>query len=346
VGVLTVVTLTAYTSGAAFGATAPGLGAAAPYAVLAGSTVTNTGPTVVTGNVGLSPGTSVTGFTPGTATGTIMAADAASLNAQNSNTAAYLVASGEASTSTVSAPLGGGTTLTPGVYSGGALQLNGALTLDGGGDPSAVFIFQAASTLTTASSSSVILENGAQACNVFWTVGSSATLGTSTTFVGNILALTDITLTTDASVEGSVMAQNGAVTLDTNTISIATCAAPSVTPPATPTTTTTTTSTTAPTTTTTIPVVTTATGPSAPVNGTKPGGTTTPIKSAKPGTSTKPTTSSDSGAGATIIPLGAPATGEGGAAGTSFSPLGLIGLGGFAVAAGSLGVATRRRRHN
>jgi len=132
VGLLSLVTLTAFTSDAAFGAT--------PYGVLAGTTVTNTGPTVVTGEVGLSPGTSITGFTPGIATGTIIAADAASGNAQNSNTAAFLVASGEASTSTVSAPLGGGTTLTPGVYTGGALQLNGALTLNGGGDPNAVFL--------------------------------------------------------------------------------------------------------------------------------------------------------------------------------------------------------------
>jgi hypothetical protein len=125
VGLLSLVTLTAFTSDAAFGATAVNLGAATPYGVLAGTTVTNTGPTVVTGEVGLSPGTSITGFTPGIATGTIIAADAASGNAQNSNTAAFLVASGEASTSTVSAPLGGGTTLTPGVYTGGALQLNG-----------------------------------------------------------------------------------------------------------------------------------------------------------------------------------------------------------------------------
>jgi hypothetical protein len=345
VGLLSLVTLLAFSSNDAFAATAVNLGSATPYAVLAGTTVTNTGPTVITGDVGLSPGTAITGFPPGIASGTIIAADAGSLAAQNSSTTAFGVASGETSTSTVAGGiLGGGAPLVPGVYtSGSSLQVNGTLTLNGGGDANAVFIFQAGSTLTTASSSSIVLTGGAQACNVFWTVGSSATLGTTTNFVGNILALTSITMNSGATIQGSVLAQNGAVTLDDNTISIATCAVTGggSTPPTTTTTTTTTTT----------PVATTPTTPTGPttppvtvkkpvITVTKPVGTT-------PTKSTKPAAPSPSASGVTIIPVGAPETGDGGTAGSSFSPLGLIALGGMAAtaAAGSIAIGTRRRRN-
>jgi hypothetical protein len=146
-------------------------------------------------------------------------------------TTAYNTAAAQAPTGTVSADLGG-QTLTPGVYnSATSLGLTGALTLDAQGNANAVFIFQAGSTLTTASASSVNLVNGAQACNVFWQIGSSATLGTASTFRGSILALTSITATTGATVDGRLLARNGATTLDSNTVTRAQCAAPAPPPP-------------------------------------------------------------------------------------------------------------------
>ncbi len=202
------------------------LGTADSFAVLAGSTVTNTGPSVITGDLGLSPGTSVTGFPPGTVNGTQHVTDAVAGQAQTDLTTAYNTAAAQAPTGTVSADLGG-QTLTPGVYnSATSLGLTGALTLDAQGNANAVFIFQAGSTLTTASASSVNLVNGAQSCNVFWQVGSSATLGTASTFRGSILALTSITATTGATVDGRLLARNAAVTLDSNTVTRAQCAAP------------------------------------------------------------------------------------------------------------------------
>jgi hypothetical protein len=201
------------------------LGTADSFAVLGGSTVTNTGPTVITGDLGVSPGTSVTGFPPGTVNGTQHIADAVAGQAQTDLTTAYNTAAAQAPTGTVSADLGG-QTLTPGVYnSATSLGLTGALTLDAQGNANAVFIFQAGSTLTTASASSVNLVNGAQACNVFWQIGSSATLGTASTFRGSILALTSITATTGATVDGRLLARNGATTLDSNTVTRAQCAA-------------------------------------------------------------------------------------------------------------------------
>jgi hypothetical protein len=206
------------------------LGTAEPFAVLAGSTVTNTGPTVVNGDLGLSPGTSVTGFPPGTVNGSQHVTDAVAAQAQTDLTTAYNDAAAQAPTGTVSADLGG-QRLAPGVYrSASSLGLTGALTLDAQGNANAVFIFQAGSTLTTASASSVNLVNGAQACNVFWQVGSSATLGTASSFRGSILALTSITATTGATVDGRVLARNAAVTLDTNTITRSRCATPTPTP--------------------------------------------------------------------------------------------------------------------
>ena len=211
----------------AFGAQATvGLGTASSFAVLAGSTVTNTGPSVISGNVGLDPGSAVTGFPPGIVNaGTIHVTDAVALQAQNDLTTAYNDAAGRSSTASISSDLAG-RTLTSGVYtSATSLGLSGNLTLDAQGDPNAVFIFQAGSTLTAGSGSLITLIGGAQACNVFWQVGSSATIGTGSQFVGNILALTSISMTTGATLDGSALARNGAVTLDTNTITRATCAA-------------------------------------------------------------------------------------------------------------------------
>jgi Ice-binding-like len=217
-------------AGNARAATAVPLGTAEPFAVLAGSTVTNTGPTVVNGDLGLSPGTAVTGFPPGTVNGSQHVTDAVAAQAQTDLTTAYNDAAAQAPTGTVSADLGG-QRLAPGVYrSASSLGLTGALTLDAQGNADAVFIFQAGSTLTTASASSVNLVNGAQACNVFWQVGSSATLGTASSFRGSILALTSITATTGATVDGRLLARNAAVTLDTNTITRSRCATPTPTP--------------------------------------------------------------------------------------------------------------------
>ncbi|MEA2138997.1 MAG: hypothetical protein QOG56_2147 [Solirubrobacteraceae bacterium] len=214
-------------------AAAVALGTADSFAVLAGSTVTNTGPSVISGDLGVSPGTAVTGFPPGSVTaGTIHAADALAAQAQSDLTTAYNDSAGRSSTATISADLAG-RTLTPGVYtSASSLGLSGALTLDARGDPNAVFVFQAGSMLTVGSASRVLLIGAAQACNVFWQVGSSATIGSSSAFVGNILALTSISLTTGATLNGRALARNGAVTLDTNTITKPTCATPTSTPPA------------------------------------------------------------------------------------------------------------------
>ena len=201
------------------------LGTAADFAVLGGQTVTNTGPSVITGDLGVSPGSAVTGFPPGTVFGTIHAADAVATQAQTDLTTAYNDAAGRTPATALPGDIGG-LTLTDGVYNASSsLGLTGTVTFDGQGDPNAVFIIQVGSALTTASGSVVNLINGAQACNVFWQVGSSATLGTNSTFVGNVLALTSISATTGANVNGRLLARNGAVTLDTNVVSRADCAA-------------------------------------------------------------------------------------------------------------------------
>lgn len=199
------------------------LSTASNFAVLGASTVTNTGPSVINGDLGLSPGTSVTGFPPGVLNGTQDISDAVAIQAQTDLTGAYTFALGQAAT-TIPTELGS-QILVAGTYDSpsGTFGLTGNLTLDGQGDPASIFIFKTASTLITAGASSVTLINGAQACNVYWQVGSSATLGAGSTFKGSILALTSVTLTTGANVEGRVLAQNGAVTLDTNIISKPTC---------------------------------------------------------------------------------------------------------------------------
>jgi Ice-binding-like/Bacterial Ig-like domain len=193
------------------------------FSVLAGSTVTNTGSTVVSGDVGLSPGTSVTGFPPGTANGTIHIADGAAALAQAALVAGYV----DAAARTGGTPVAGdlvGRTLTTGIYtSTSSLANSGDLTLDAQGNPNAVFIFQIASTLTTGSGSHIVLANGAKACNVFWQVGSSATLGTNSVFKGNIMALASITITTGVNLEGRALAQTGAVTLDSDVITGCSC---------------------------------------------------------------------------------------------------------------------------
>jgi hypothetical protein len=204
------------------------LGTAQSFAVLAGSTVTNTGATTVNGNLGVDPGLAVTGFPPGlVGGGTIHAGDSVALQAQSDTTTAYNTLAGQALTKDLTGQDLGGMTLVAGVYHfSSSAQLTGALTLDAQGDPNAVFVFQIGSTLTTASNSSVLVINGGLDCNVFWQVGSSATLGTTTAFKGNILALTSITLTTRAKVSGRALARNAAVTMDTNDVSILACATP------------------------------------------------------------------------------------------------------------------------
>jgi hypothetical protein len=211
-------------------AAAVDLGTATPFVVLGGQTVTNTGPSVLTGDLGVSPGSAITGFPPGVVIGAIHASDAVAMQAQNDVTTAYNAAAGEPATVNLTGQDLGGMTLSPGTYTfSTSAQLTGALTLDGQGDPNARFVFQVGSTLTTASASSVSLINSASACNVAWQIGSSATLGTGSSFQGDILALTSITLTTGATLTGRALARNGAVTLDTNVIDRSTC--PTSTPP-------------------------------------------------------------------------------------------------------------------
>ena len=201
------------------------LGSAGNFAVLAGSTATNTGASIIDGgNVGVSPGTALTGFLPGVLQSpfTMHSADATSLQAQADLTAAYNAAAGLPVTQDLTGVNLGGLILLPGVYKfSSSAQLTGALVLDANGDPNAEFIFQIGSTLTTAAASSVTTINqvGVPACIVFWQVGSSATLGAATAFQGHILALASITVGAGASfVSGSALASTGAVTLDTNIV--------------------------------------------------------------------------------------------------------------------------------
>ncbi len=314
----------------AFGATAASaapttdvnLNSAAAFAVLAGSTITNTGSTVVSGGIGLTPGSAITGFPPGIQTsGTPSVDTAVAVSAQTDLTAAYTDASTRTPASAIPADLGG-STLTAGVYQApSTLAITGTLTLNGAGDSSSVFIIQVPSSLTTASGSKVVLENGAQSCHVYFQVTSSATLGTNSSFAGTLLAMTSITASTGASVDGRLLARNGAVTLDDNTITVPTCSAVApTTTTSTTTSTTTTTTTVAPTTTTTVPpTTTTTTSPSGRPSST----TTTPV-----------------------IPVGAPATGFGGMAGSSGSGVNMLALSALAalLGGGAAGYGLRRRR--
>lgn len=207
-----------------------GLGTAAPYSVLGGQAVTNTGPSTLSGDLGVSPGTAVTGFPPGVVGGSRHSADAAAALAQSDVGIAYDDAAGRASTQAVAGDLVG-RTLTDGVYtSSGPLALSGTVTFDGQGDPASVFVVQVASTLITASASHVEAVNGAQACHIYWQVGSSATLGTASTFQGTILASASVSVTTSTHVKGRALARTGAVTLDNNVFTSPDCA--NSTPPA------------------------------------------------------------------------------------------------------------------
>ena len=284
-----------------------GLGTATTFAVLAATTVTNTGATVVSGDLGLSPGTAVTGFPPGLViNGTKHIADATALQAQSDLKTAYLDAAGRTPATTESSDLGG-QTLAPGVYKAtSGLALTGTVTLNANNDPNAVFIFQAGSTLITASNSTVALTGGAQACNVFWQVGSSATLGTGTNFSGTVMALASVSLQTGTRVAGRILARTAQVSLDTNTITVPTCNAT---------------------------IATTTTTSAGSTTGTTSAGSTTG------------TTSGSTTATSTVIPRGAPRTGAGGASRSGDNTL-LLTLGGLALAAAGVAttVAVRRRR--
>jgi hypothetical protein len=202
------------------------LGSAGSYAVLAGTTVTNTGLSVVNGNLGVWPGTAVTGFGPGRVNGAEDAGNTAAHHAQASLTIAYNDAAGRTSTDIVKiAGDLGGRTLSPGLYkSTSTLAITGHLTLHGSG----VYIFQIASGLTVNSSSGIVLSGGANAAEVFWQVGSSATLGTTSDFKGTILALTAISVATGGTLDGRALAQHAAVTLDSDVVTIQ---VPTVAPP-------------------------------------------------------------------------------------------------------------------
>jgi hypothetical protein len=204
--------------------TAPSLGSAQRFVLLGGTTIANSGPSVVTGDVGVSPGVLMTGFPPGSIVSGQAPGAVVSLAGQNSVTAAYDNLLSQTCTEDLSGQDLGGKTLTAGVYcfSGSAL-LTGTLTLNGLGNPNPVFIFKIVGTLTTANGSSVVLVNGGSTCNVFWQVGGSAMLGTTTAFAGNILAMSNITMTSGASLTGRVLARTGAVMLDTNIVTPAAC---------------------------------------------------------------------------------------------------------------------------
>lgn len=226
---LLVVMMTAPTAGIAAGQPTVGLGSTSTYAVLAGSGITNTGPTIINGDAGGDVGSDPTGTFTGqdqaTISGAVHLADAASLLAKTDLITAYDDAAGRIPVATIPSELGG-QTLIPGTYDSvdGTFQITGTLTLDAQGDPDGVFVFKTASTLTTATDSNISLLNGARYCRTFWQVGISATLGTNSHFVGHIFALTSITANTGASVQGQLLARNGAVTLDTNTIMNGICA--------------------------------------------------------------------------------------------------------------------------
>ena len=320
------------------------MGTAANYSVLAGSTVTNTNPSVIGQSVGLSPGSAVVGFPPGVvlAPAIIDAASPVTLQAQNDLTTAYADAALRSVEFTQTNPDLVGDTLIPGVYAATAkapLGLSGQLVLDGQNNPNAVFIFQTDSTLITSTGSSIVLINGASECNVFWQVGSSATLGSGSVFVGNVLALTSITVQSAVVVHGRALARNGAVTLDNDTFTAPSCIPSTATSPPTttsPATTTTTPATTTPATT----IADTATSPSAttigPAASTASSNVATPISAVDTSTTVSPT-----GAASTtsfdVTTLTLPSTGSDVGATSG------LGAGALLVGAGAV-LAVRRRR--
>ncbi len=326
------------------------LGTTASFGVLAGSTVTNTGPSKINGNLGLYPGTSITGFPPGTVIGTIHQTDAVAQKAKSDLVIAYNDAAGRGPGAAAGEL--GGRTLVAGVYTGTALTLTGTVTLDAQGDPNAVFIFQSASTLITASNSTVALKNGARACNVFWQVGSSATLGTNTTFVGTVLALTSIAAQTGTTVNGRLLARNGAVTLDNNVITASTCSIATTSSTTTSSTTTSPTSTaTSPTSTATSPTSTATSPTSTATSPTSTATSPTSTATSPTSTTTSPTSTATAPTTATttttevevLVPgAGAPHTGDSGAEPPA-SPLNaFLALGLFA-GAGAIALRLGRR---
>jgi hypothetical protein len=203
--------------GPAVGAVATALATASGYGVLAGTAVTNTGSTTITGDLGVSPGNTLTGSP--TVSGATNLGNAAAATAQNDLTAAYNAAAGLTTGAITIAGDLGGRTLAPGLYkSTSTLGITGTLTLNGLGHSDATFVIQMGSALTTATGSKIVLIGGAQAKNIIWQVTSSATLGTNSVFKGTILALSSITLGTGATVDGRMLARNGTVTLDSNAI--------------------------------------------------------------------------------------------------------------------------------
>ena len=302
-----------------------GLGAGTSFAVLAGAGITNTGPTTINGDIGSHPTPSVPFGGAITLNGVDHGTDAVTAQAKTDLVTAYNEAAGSAPTTAVAVELGG-TSLTPGSYGGGTLEITGTLTLNMLGDPNAVFIFKAASTLVTQSNSAVTIVNGGNGCNVFWQVGSSATLGTNSHMIGTIMAATAITATTGATIDGRLMAQTAAVTLDSNVISRQTCAAAVVPPP-----TTTTTSTTSTTSTTAVPGSTSTTAvPAGPTAST----TTTTGASATTTSAPGSRTPGDSSTRSSL-----PATG-------SDPRLPLIAVSTIAVGVLLVGVSSRRRRQS
>src|SRR6202451_4154492 len=213
-------------------ASAVSLGTASPFVVLGASAATNTGPSVLDGDLGVYAGTSLSGFDTAVVNGATHDDDAVAGIAQGDARAAYNTAAGQPVPVSLTGTDLGNLTLLPGAYKfSSSAQLPGQLTLDSAGNPDAQFVFEIGSTLTTASGSSVRLINGASPCNIYWQVGSSATLGSTTSFMGNVLAHDSISLDDSATVEGRLLARDGAVTLIHNTIDGSMCGTPT-TPPA------------------------------------------------------------------------------------------------------------------
>lgn len=341
--------LTGTNASAAIVPTVP-LATSGDYAVLGGSTVTNTGPSLLGGSLGVWPGPEITGFPPGIVLppATTHTTDAVAQQAQSDLTTAYGNAAGRPLDATTTADLGG-LLLPGGVYAGpskGALGLTGTLTLDGAGNADSVFIFQTDSSLITEVGSRVVLTNGAQECNVFWQVGSSATLGSGSVFVGNILALTSISVDSGVLVHGRALARNGAVTLINDTFTAPTCASgpvPTTTTAAPSTTVAPTSSTVAPTSSTVAPTSTSTPPPTTSIPP-EPGSTTTTTT----GPGRVPTTTALPGAGTPTTPGGPTPPGTETSlprTGSSSLSLVLLGLGaiGFGWTALNSGRVLRRR---